>query len=111
MSGSQEKIRLLLNQRDPATLGRLMRYYDYLNDYRAENIAAVSDEIRKLDAAARPDRGGGGSSRRAGQDSATPNWRAEPVAGRPYDAARVAAEKKWTPREKRSRDSPRRKKT
>ncbi|MDG2288197.1 MAG: hypothetical protein P8K83_00215, partial [Woeseiaceae bacterium] len=49
MSGSQEKIKLLLNQRDPATLGRLMAYYRYLNDYRAENIAAVIDEIRKLE--------------------------------------------------------------
>lgn len=50
MSGSQEKIRLLLNQRDPATLGRLMAYYRYLNDYRAENIEAVMAEIKKLDA-------------------------------------------------------------
>ncbi len=49
MSGSQEKIKLLLNQRDPATMGRLMAYYRYLNDYRADNIAAVTDEIRKLD--------------------------------------------------------------
>ncbi len=49
MSGSQEKIRLLLNQRDPATLGRLMAYYRYLNDYRAGNIQAVVEEIRKLD--------------------------------------------------------------
>lgn len=49
MSGSQEKIKLLLNQRDPATLGRLMAYYRYLNDYRATNITAVMDEIRKLD--------------------------------------------------------------
>ena len=50
MSGSQEKIKLLLSQRDPATLGRLMAYYRYLNDYRAENIDAVLEEIRKLDA-------------------------------------------------------------
>ena len=49
MSGSQEKIKLLLNQRDPATLGRLMAYYRYLNDYRADNISAVMEEIRKLD--------------------------------------------------------------
>ncbi len=49
MSGSHEKIKLLLNQQDPATLGRLMAYYRYLNDYRAENIAAVVEEIRKLD--------------------------------------------------------------
>ena len=50
MSGSQEKIKLLLNQRDPATLGRLMAYYRYLNDYRAENIEAVVEQINKLDA-------------------------------------------------------------
>ncbi|MBT8082597.1 MAG: peptidoglycan DD-metalloendopeptidase family protein [Gammaproteobacteria bacterium] len=49
MSGNQEKIRLLLNQRDPATLGRLMAYYRYLNDYRADNIEAVVTEIRRLD--------------------------------------------------------------
>jgi septal ring factor EnvC (AmiA/AmiB activator) len=49
MSGSQEKIKLLLNQHDPATLGRLMAYYRYLNDYRADNIGAVIEEIRKLD--------------------------------------------------------------
>jgi septal ring factor EnvC (AmiA/AmiB activator) len=49
MSGSQEKIKLLLNQRDPATLGRLMAYYRYLNDYRAENIAIVVEEIERLD--------------------------------------------------------------
>jgi len=48
MSGSQEKIRLLLNQRDPATLGRLMAYYRYLSDYRADNITAVMEEIRNL---------------------------------------------------------------
>ncbi|MBT8108807.1 MAG: peptidoglycan DD-metalloendopeptidase family protein [Gammaproteobacteria bacterium] len=49
MSGNREKIKLLLNQRDPATLGRLMAYYRYLNDYRADNIEAVVEEIRKLD--------------------------------------------------------------
>ena len=49
MSGSQEKIKLLLNQRDPATLGRVMAYYRYLSDYRAENILAVMEQIRRLD--------------------------------------------------------------
>jgi len=48
MNGSQEKIKLLLNQGDPATLGRLMAYYRYLSDYRADNIAAVMEEIQKL---------------------------------------------------------------
>ncbi|MDJ0709449.1 MAG: peptidoglycan DD-metalloendopeptidase family protein [Woeseiaceae bacterium] len=49
MSGNQEKIKLLLNQRDPSTLGRLMAYYRYLNDYRADNIEAVIEQIRRLD--------------------------------------------------------------
>ncbi len=49
MSGSQEKIKLLLNQRDPATLGRVMAYYRYLNDYRAENILAVMEQIQRLE--------------------------------------------------------------
>jgi septal ring factor EnvC (AmiA/AmiB activator) len=48
MSGSQEKIKLLLNQRDPATIGRLMAYYGYLNDYRSQNIEAVTAAIREL---------------------------------------------------------------
>ena len=48
MSGSQEKIKLLLNQRDPATLGRVMTYYGYLNEHRAGNIEAVSARIREL---------------------------------------------------------------
>ena len=48
MSGSQEKIKLLLNQRDPATLGRVMAYYRYFNDYRADNIGAVTEKMREL---------------------------------------------------------------
>lgn len=48
MSGSQERVKLLLNQRDPATLGRLMAYYGYFNDYRADNIEAVTSAIREL---------------------------------------------------------------
>jgi septal ring factor EnvC (AmiA/AmiB activator) len=48
MSGNQEKLKLLLNQRDPATLGRVITYYGYLNDYRAGNIDTVSARIREL---------------------------------------------------------------
>jgi septal ring factor EnvC (AmiA/AmiB activator) len=48
MSGDQERLKLLLNQQDPATLGRLMAYYAYLNDYRSGNIEAVSGRIRDL---------------------------------------------------------------
>ena len=49
MSGSQEKIRLLLNLEDPATVGRLMAYYRYLNDYRSGNIDAVTQKIQELE--------------------------------------------------------------
>ena len=48
MSGSQERIKLLLNQRDPATIGRLMAYYGYLNEYRSENIEVVTAAIHDL---------------------------------------------------------------
>jgi septal ring factor EnvC (AmiA/AmiB activator) len=48
MSGGQERVKLLLNQRDPATLGRLLSYYQYFNDYRADNIQTVSAHIDEL---------------------------------------------------------------
>ena len=48
MSGSQERIKLLLNQRDPATLGRLLSYYEYFNDFRASNIEVVNAHIADL---------------------------------------------------------------
>ncbi|HEX5786596.1 MAG TPA: peptidoglycan DD-metalloendopeptidase family protein [Woeseiaceae bacterium] len=48
MSGSQERLKLLLNQQDPATLGRLMAYYGYLNDYRSDNIDTVTARLREL---------------------------------------------------------------
>lgn len=48
MSGSQERVKLLLNQRDPATLGRLLRYYEYFNDFRADNIEVVNAHIAEL---------------------------------------------------------------
>lgn len=48
MSGDQERLKLILNQQDPATLGRVMRYYNYLNDYRKNNIETVVARIREL---------------------------------------------------------------
>ena len=48
MSGGQERIKLLLNQRDPATLGRLLRYYEYFNDFRAGNIEVVTGHLNEL---------------------------------------------------------------
>jgi len=48
MSGGQEHLQLLLNQQDPATLGRVMSYYGYLNRYRAENIDTVTGSLSEL---------------------------------------------------------------
>jgi septal ring factor EnvC (AmiA/AmiB activator) len=41
-SGRQERLKLLLNQQDPATLGRVLAYYRYLSEYRGRNIATVT---------------------------------------------------------------------
>lgn len=47
-SGKQERIKLLLNQHDPATLGRLTAYYRYMSDFRGSNIQAVNGMIEDL---------------------------------------------------------------
>jgi len=47
-SGSQERIKLLLNQHDPATLGRQLAYYRYFSDFRGRNIEAVNGHIEEL---------------------------------------------------------------
>jgi septal ring factor EnvC (AmiA/AmiB activator) len=47
-SGEQERIKLMLNQHDPATLGRLMTYYRYLSEYRGDNIETVNARIGEL---------------------------------------------------------------
>jgi septal ring factor EnvC (AmiA/AmiB activator) len=49
-SGSQERIKLLLNQHDPASLGRLMTWYRYLSEYRGRNIETVSAHLAELKA-------------------------------------------------------------
>lgn len=49
MSGGQERLQLLLNQRDPATLGRMMVYYRYLNEHRAGTVAAIAEQLATLD--------------------------------------------------------------
>lgn len=48
MSGGQERLKLLLSQENPATLGRLLAYFDYLNRHRAENIEAVNGRLAAL---------------------------------------------------------------
>ena len=48
MTGSQERIKLLLNQQDPAALGRQLKYYEYFSRYRAANIDSVTRNLAEL---------------------------------------------------------------
>lgn len=49
MNGRQEQLKLLLNQRDPAALGRMMAYYGYFGRARAERITAVNEHLAHLE--------------------------------------------------------------
>lgn len=55
-SGRNHYLKLILNQEDPARLGRSLAYYAYLNQSRARKIAAVRlglDELRQAQSAIR----------------------------------------------------------
>lgn len=46
--GRQEYLKILLNQEDPATLGRVLTYYDYLNQARGKRIDALMASVERL---------------------------------------------------------------
>jgi septal ring factor EnvC (AmiA/AmiB activator) len=48
LGGRQERLRLALNQQDPARLGRMLVYYRYLSRARAAQIGAVTQELDRL---------------------------------------------------------------
>ncbi|MGB9428421.1 MAG: peptidoglycan DD-metalloendopeptidase family protein [Gammaproteobacteria bacterium] len=48
MEGRDSQLQLLLNAQDPATIGRLLAYYDYFNKARATRIQAVRSELDAL---------------------------------------------------------------
>ena len=48
--GRQDYLKLLLNQQDPAQLGRGLLYYNYFNRARAERIAQTSADLEQLTA-------------------------------------------------------------
>jgi len=48
VGGRQERLRLMLNQQDPALLGRLLVYYGYLSELRADQIGKVVTELSRL---------------------------------------------------------------
>ena len=49
--GQTERLRLLLSQQDPAQLGRVLMYYRYLTEDRAQEIESVVAELASLVAA------------------------------------------------------------
>jgi len=49
MNGRQEQIKLLLNQGTPGQLGRVMAYYGYFGQARAERITAIGEHLAHLD--------------------------------------------------------------
>ncbi len=47
VNGTQERLRLLLNQQDPAELGRQLAYFRYLSDFRGANIARMTGHLEE----------------------------------------------------------------
>jgi len=48
VNGREEEIKLLLNQEDPATFGRMLQYYGYLGRARAERIGSIREKLEQL---------------------------------------------------------------
>jgi murein hydrolase activator len=48
MNGRNEQLKLLLNQQDPAQLGRMLSYYSYFGRGRAEHIQSISEQLAHL---------------------------------------------------------------
>jgi len=48
MIGQQERIKLLLNQSDPASVGRMSEYYGYFARERARKVAGIDERVRRV---------------------------------------------------------------
>ena len=48
MNGREEQLRLLLNQRDPARLGRNLVYYRYFGRMRADRIQRIEEQLAHI---------------------------------------------------------------
>ncbi len=47
-TGRQEYLKILLNQQDPAALGRILTYYDYFNRARSDEIGLLTQTIASI---------------------------------------------------------------
>ena len=50
VNGGEERLKLMLNQQSPAALGRLLKYYEYMSEFRAANIETVTKALAELGA-------------------------------------------------------------
>lgn len=48
--GRQPHLKLVLNQQDPAAMGRILAYYDYMNRARSERIGQLNESVVRLEA-------------------------------------------------------------
>jgi septal ring factor EnvC (AmiA/AmiB activator) len=48
VNGREEQLKLLLNQEDPATIGRMLAYYGYFGRARADRIRGIRDKLEHL---------------------------------------------------------------
>ncbi len=48
VNGREEQLKLLLNQEDPASFGRMLAYYGYFGRARADRIGAIRDKLEHL---------------------------------------------------------------
>ena len=48
LAGREERLKLLLNQEDPARISRVLAYHDYLSRTRAEKLRALQDGLKEL---------------------------------------------------------------
>ncbi|MEY3138297.1 MAG: hypothetical protein RL580_2029, partial [Pseudomonadota bacterium] len=46
--GREEPLKLFLNQQDPAKAGRMLAYYGYFGRARAEQLAAIENNVRQI---------------------------------------------------------------
>lgn len=53
VAGKQEPLRMLLSEKDPAALGRMLVYYAYLGRARADRIAGIEDAVGRIEALTR----------------------------------------------------------
>jgi len=48
VNGREEQLKLLLNQQDPASFGRMLAYYGYFGRARADRIGSIADKLEHI---------------------------------------------------------------